>query len=120
MTRELDAQVARARGWTEKEIDGQRLWDTSHTKRLSPTQTVSSGILTLLPRFSTDIAAAMGLEPRMSYFRLRRLAPNRWQCQSAWCGDPFDHLCDSCGCLFGDAPTAPEAICRAFLKAVGE
>ena len=76
----------------------------------------------VVPGYSTeDIAdcddvAVWQLVDKLPYFALRRLAPNLWQCQSAWCGDPLDHMTDSCDCVFAEANTAPLAICLAALE----
>ena len=68
------------------------------------------------PCYSESIAVAIQVVDKLPYFVLRRLAPDLWQCQSAWCGDPLDHVTDSCGCVFAEASTAPLAICLAALE----
>ena len=79
------------------------------------------GCLEVVGFYSEDIAAAMSLEPHMPYFNLRRLVHNKWwQCQSAFCGDIFNHVVDHCGCKYGDAAICAEAICLAFLAAMAK
>jgi len=111
MGRELDVRVAKALGETvcecgddalaETRIDGQ--WICARCGRH------------FSKHRSTDIAAAWELVPLLPYFRLERLG-YVWQCQSAHCGDMWDHSIMACGCVVVDAPTETEAICQALLE----
>jgi len=114
----MDAAVAKALGWEDlhwKEVDR----GLDHYELWGWWGKGPNGECYLGKYYSTDTAAAMELEPKMPYFKLIRRAASLWQCQSAFCGDWFDHLCSSCGCQFADGETIPLAISRAFLKAKG-
>lgn len=58
---------------------------------------------------------------RFSCFNLRRLSGGRWECQSRFCGNPFDHVTKRddkrvCRCAFGKSDTPEEAIVLAGKK----
>ena len=115
--REMDVLVAeKVMEWRDVTLDGYPpVWEVGESLRTWEPTSFGS----FMP--STEIAAAMELEPKMPYFVLRRRGP-RWECQSVFCGDPMDHMVEhngvsACACRFGEGGTPELAITRAALKA---
>jgi len=121
MGRELDVRVAKALGDSEPPMLGvlNYFWEAQEDgtwvgEHHWPEDRAWEEI-DWPPFYSSDIAAAWELVPLLPYFRLERLG-YVWQCQSAHCGDMWDHSIMACGCVVVDAPTETEAICQAFLE----
>jgi len=122
MGRELDVRVAKALGKSEPPT----LHDRDYFWRRNDDGTFWGDLylgdsraweeVKWPPFYSSDIAAAWELVPLVPYFGLDRLGDAAWQCQSAHCGDMWDHSIMACGCVVVDAPTETEAICQAFLE----
>ena len=147
MSRELDVRVAEALGgrrdddwgclippeqkakpdemWPDWQTDGVDTW-REPVKGHSIEGIVYNGNFTkvIMPHYSTDIAAAWSLVEQFDHFRLAHVGET-WQVEWAYCGNFHPHVMSDatgprCACRVETAPTAPEAICRAFLKAKRE
>ena len=113
--RAIDAKVAEALGWKREKMDGQWLWNTWHIRQISPTSSVSSGCLTLLPRFSTDISAAWQV---VEWLRKQSIAIVVSTAGPRIMTKAFTiHQGNRNATVVGK--TAPLAICLAFLKVMG-
>jgi hypothetical protein len=111
--RELDVQVAEVLGWIwdtdpdtgDRALLGPELGtDSEYVRSYWPTRSDSGE----LPHYSTDIAAAWELVTSTKREITIRHLGVRW------------YMLFEGSELYSDAPTAPEAICRAFLAAVGQ
>jgi len=102
MGRDLDVQVAEALGWTDVEMAFGGAYGRGALRGKKP-----DSAWCLVPHYSTNIAAA-------------------WRLVEQYDGEFYlDHDCGGWYALFGEnldngcyAPTAPEAICEAFIKSV--
>ena len=139
MSRELDERVARARGWhwdddwgclipPEQKAKPGEMWtgwhrdhdgDDLHRQPVpgaAINRIVYNGDMSkiILPEYSTDIAAAWQVVEWM-------ITGKPWECYLTHQTDGWD--CDfshpgAMGVMAQTAPTAPEAICLAFLAAI--
>jgi len=142
--RELDAQVAKwVMEWPRHEVGNS--WptlpfygisddsyvfvrwndrDIAYLEKREPRGILERDSVTNWWRPSTDIAAAWQVVEKLPYFAVRRMTRRStgetyWQVDYKICGDVRMHMIENDCCGSVDAPTVPEAICRAALKAVG-